>query len=47
MLLFTYTNINILYTIQFFYHHNRSGMRQEWERNGSGLLYDNNMIKSK
>ena len=22
-------------------------MGQEWERNGSGLLYDNNMIKSK
>ena len=47
MLLFTYTNINILYTITIFYHHNRSGMGQEWAQNGSGLLYDNNMIKSK
>ncbi len=47
MLLFTHTNVNFYYLSLIFYYYNRSGIGQEWERNGSGLLYDNTMIAFK
>jgi|GEM_PF-5294966 hypothetical protein len=37
MLLFTHTNVNTYYLILIFYYYNRSGIGQEWERNGSGM----------
>ena len=47
MLSSTYPNVNIYYTNTFFYYCNRSGMGGEWERNGSGLLYDSNLMAIK
>ena len=37
-------NVNTSYNSTIFYYYNRSGMGGEWERNGSGSLYDGNMI---
>ena len=46
MLLFTHANVNTYYLTLIFYYCNRSGIGQEWERNGSGSPYDANIITS-
>lgn len=43
--LIPYTN-NYYFNLIFHYY-NRSGIEEEWERNGSGLPYDDNIITFK
>ena len=44
LLLNIYYRVNTCYVSIIYCYNDRSGIGEEWERNGSGLQYDNNII---